>query len=191
MNNTNKFLLVVILLVAGIMYINAELSKQPSLDQLLKCDTPYVFFDGLEVFNKAHEVQEKRKDLELKFQEEGKNLQKLRAEAEKAMTESQSMGSIATEQARRTKQEEALEKKNKVEVKEASLQQYAQQEMQRAEYEMAAKLRDYATKVAKENGYKMVLAGGVAYAEDDLNISNKIVALWNNEYDVKKKTKTV
>lgn len=193
MNNVNKNakkLILVVVLGVGIICIKAELSKQQTFDQLLKCDTP-VCFDGLEVFSKSFEVQEKKRNLETQFREEGKNLEKLRAEAEKSAAELQNMGSIATELARRTKQEEALEKQNRVKVKETSLQQYAQDEMQRAEYEMAQKLRDYAIKVAKEEGYRMVLAGGVAYAEDDLNISSKIVARWNNEYDAAKKMKTI
>jgi len=189
MNNNSKLTLGAALLITGIVCIKADLSKQPSLDQLLKSDTQIVYFDGLEVFNKSHEVADAKKELEGRFQEEGKNLQKLRTEAEKAATDLNNMGSIATEKARRTKQEEVEVKRNEVTVKERSVQQYAQQEMQRAEYEMAQKLKDYATKVAKEEGYRLVLAGGVAYADNKLNISDKIVTTWNNEFDAKK-TKT-
>jgi len=190
MNNSNKMIFLVALLVAGIIYIKAELSEQASLDQLLKSDTPIVYFDGLDIFSKTHEVQDTKIGLERKFQEDGKNVQKLNAEAEKAAADLKNMGSIATEHARRSKQEEVLEKQNKVAVKERSLQQYAQEEMQRAEYEMAQKLKAYATKVAKEEGYSLVLAGGVAYGDPKLNISDKIVAKWNSEYDAHKKNKT-
>ncbi len=190
MNNTNKLLLIVALFVAGIMYTKVELSKHTSIDQLLKSDTQIVYFDGLDVFNKSEEVQATRKELEERFQKEGKNLQNLRAEAEKAASELQNMGSIVTKEARRNKQEEVLNKKNQVTIKERTLQEYAQQAMQSAEYAMAQKLKECATKVAEEKGYDIVLAGGVAYGKKGLCINNLIVTKWNNEWENTKKTKS-
>ena len=142
---------------------------------------PYKVLQGLEQWKDEgmriqKELQSRNDIIEAKKTAYGKKAQEV-----------QSMGTTAKPEVKTARMEELKQLEVEINIKSQSLQEYAERVAQEAQMAVFKEIEAAAHEVALEMGLDIVLAGGVLYVSEKLDISANLITKMNTKYVAKKK----
>lgn len=137
---------------------------------------------------------EKWKDLgeaaRAKMEEKAQKLTKKQQTLQKEMKDYESMGNVASKDARSKKEEQIAKLRSDIEIEYQSLQAYEQRMSQDAQMEVLKDIEIATREIAAEKDIDMITAGAVIFAKKELDVTNEVLARVNQNYTVAKSKTT-
>ena len=130
---------------------------------------------------------EARSEFEKKQATRRANIDTLTFDVQEAIKKYEKVAATGTAKERQLSKELITTKQKQLYDYQLALQQNANQEEQRLTHQVLTTVNAYLLRFGKKNGYKMILIaanGNIAYADPDLDLTDKVVEELNKEYAV-------
>lgn len=146
-----------------------------------------AFIDAGGIFQNMHEFGDKRIVLQQQFKDDQGELQRMGLEIGKIEQELANASNLMSKAAKEKKEEEMAKLRVSGELKARNLQERYGQIEQDLQMQLLKEIQVAATEIASKENRIAVLAGGLAYADPTINLSDKVLEQVNKKYDQKKK----
>ncbi|MGE0206470.1 MAG: OmpH family outer membrane protein [Candidatus Babeliales bacterium] len=147
------------------------------------------FINPFEILEKSDEYKDELKRIEKELDARKAQLKSLEDTAMKKKTELETMANALSESARDRKREELVNLEAQYRIKLQGAQEYAQSAEEKARMRILKKIQDEAEGLAKEEGRIMVIAGGVIYGAQPIDLTSKVTERLNKKYKAEKEKK--
>jgi outer membrane protein len=149
------------------------------------------FIDPMSILQKQpDELKDEQEKIKAEYERRMKELNDLKQSYMKKESELKTMETALNENAKEKRKEELVNLYTQMQLKEKSLQEYMQRIYQELEGKLIKKMQAAADELGEQEGYLIVLAGGIVYSKKDLDISDKIFKKMNEQYNQEKKKKS-
>jgi outer membrane protein len=149
------------------------------------------YIDPFIILEQSDEYKDELKNIEKELEGRKQQLKSLEEAAMKKKTEIETMGNALNETAKDRKREEFGQIEAQYRIKLQSAQEYAEKADQQARMKVLKKIQEEAMSLAKEENRILVLAGGVIYGEQPVDLTQKVLTRLNANYSAEKSKKAV
>lgn len=148
------------------------------------------YIDPFLILEKSEEYKDELRGIEKELEGRKQQLKSLEEAAMKKKTEIETMGSALSESAKERKREEFGNIEAQYRIKLQSAQEYAEKADQQARMKVLKKIQEEAMALAKDENRILVMAGGVIYGEQPVDLTQKVLTRLNDKYKAGKKKET-
>lgn len=145
-----------------------------------------VYVDAIKLLSKYRGMEDAKKELDQRSLNWQANLDTLKKEADKAISEFEASKNLGSVRERQLLEELAKAKQAHVFNYEQTVREQFQKQDQELSKKILEKVNDYIKRYGEEHGYSIVLAathyGNIAYGNKDLDITEKVLEGLNAEY---------
>lgn len=145
-------------------------------------DTKVCFIDPTNVVMGSEKWKDLGDQARGKMEEKAQKLTEKQKTLQKEMKDYESMGNVASKDARSKKEEKIAKLRSDIEIEYQSLQAYEQRMSQEAQMEILKDIEVATQEIAQENDIDMITAGSVIFAKKDLNMTDKVLVRVNENY---------
>jgi Skp family chaperone for outer membrane proteins len=146
-----------------------------------------AFIDAGSILPKMPQFEDIKVTVQSEFNEEQKELNSIGTTLAKLQKEISEMGGAMSKQALDKKQEEMASLQAKGQLKANNMQEKYARKEQEAQVELLKEIQTAASEVAMKENRIAVLAGGLAFADPVIDLSEKVLAQSTKNYEQKKK----
>lgn len=156
-----------------------------SFFQFFKADK-VVYVDSVQLLNQYEGMINARKLFQQKTEGWKANIDTLTNEVKTAIMDYEKSSSSMSAKERQLSQELIRTKQNQLAQYQQAMNSQAQQEDQKMTSDVVVQVNAYLKKYGESKGYTIIFAateyGNIAYADDDLNVTQEVLAGLNKEY---------
>jgi outer membrane protein len=149
--------------------------------------TRVAYVDSGKLLNGYKAMVEARKEFEKKQSAWQSNIDTLTRDVQDAIKKYEKSAALGTDKEKSLARELITSRQKQLYDYQNAIKQNAGQEEQRLTQDVLSTVNTYLLRYGKKHGYKMILVaanGNIAYADNDMDITDKIVEDLNKEYSV-------
>ena len=147
------------------------------------------YIDPFMILEQSEEYKDELKKVEKELDGRKQQLKSLEEAAMKKKTEIETMGNALSESAKDRKREEFGQIEAQYRIKLQSAQEYAEKADQQARVKVLKKIQEEAVTLAKDENRILVMAGGVIYGEQPVDLTQKVLTRLNDKYSAENQKK--
>jgi Skp family chaperone for outer membrane proteins len=149
-----------------------------------------AFIDPMAIIQKQpDELKDENERIKKEYDRRVKEFNTLKETVMKKEAELKAIENTLNDAAKEKRKEELVNLYTQAQLKEKGLQEYMQRVYQELEGKMLKKIQAAADEIARQEGLIIVLAGGIVYSDEKLDISDKVFKKMNEQYNQEKKKK--
>lgn len=154
---------------------------QKEVKHQIKVVDPYVVIQG------SKEWEDKQISMQKEAERQSKEIESIAMESERKKNELRNMATTAKKEVKEAKELEIYRLENDKQVRQQQAQRNLQEMYEGSQLALYKQIGDVAKEVAQAKGVQIVQAGGILYADPEIDISKEVLDRANQKYVAQKK----